>query len=76
MASVRRCHCGGGGGGENTPGRLVSVVVDGGAIDVGGCTGVDDVGLDGAGAGVGVADGAGGGSGVARCCCAGVMLAE
>lgn len=37
------CVAGETGGGENTPGRFVSVVVEGGAMSVGCCTGVDDV---------------------------------
>jgi len=46
------------GGGENTPGRSVSVVVDGGAMSAGCCTGVDVV-----------ASRVGTGCVAPRCCC-------
>lgn len=59
------CVAGETGGGENTPGRFVSVVVDGGAISVGGCTGVDEV-----------ASRAGTGCAPACCCCCGEIEAD
>ena len=58
------------GGGVNTPGRLGSVAVDGGAMSAGGGTGVDDVAAPGACVTGGV------GAAVARACCCGVIVAD